>query len=272
MEPTLAPLGYKLLFALAIFVAGWAGGWIPLRGSGEGKNDRFTSWGNAFAAGIFLGTGLIHLLGEAQVAWTELGWTYPVAPLLAVCGFMITLLFEHVLIPHEAHHLVHAHSGEPLSGPEIERLASARYPYVLLFTLSVHSVLAGLALGVQDSLSGAFFIFVAIIAHKSTAAFSLGISLARSRVPLHRSRRHVLVFSLTTPIGIVLGAAASHLFRSAVGAYFDATFLALAAGTFLYIAAVDIIQDEFLRAGGRLAKWLWAAAAVALMALLSRWI
>ena len=62
------------------------------------------------------------------------------------------------------------------------------------------------------------------------------------------------------------------MLRTAVGAYFDATFLALAAGTFIYISAVDIIQDEFLRAGGRFAKWLFAAAAIALMALLSRWI
>lgn len=268
----MTPLATKLVFALVIFLAGWAGGWIPLRrGPGEG-GGRFTSWGNAFAAGVFLGTGLIHMLGEAQTAWVELGWTYPMAPLLAACGFMLTLLFEHVLIPHEAHHVVHAHSGEPLSGHEIERLASARYPYTVLLTLSVHSVLAGIALGAQDSSAGAFFIFLAIIAHKSTAAFSLGVSLARSSAPLRRSRRHILLFSLTTPLGIVLGALAGQLLRSVVGGYFDAAFLALAAGTFLYIAAVDIIQDEFLRAGGRLAKWLWAAAAVALMALLSRWI
>ena len=270
----MAPLGIKLAYALAIFLAGWAGGWIPLRrGAGEGGGT-FTSWGNAFAAGVFLGTGLIHMLGEAQIAWTDLGWTYPMAPLLAAGGFMITLLFEHVLIPHEAHHVVHAHSGEPLSEHEIERLASAaRYPYTLLLTLSVHSVLAGIALGAQDSLAGAFFIFLAIVAHKSTAAFSLGVSLARSSAPLRRSRRLVLIFATTTPLGIILGALAGRMLRSAVGGYFDATFLALAAaGTFLYIAAVDIIQDEFLKAGGRLAKWLWAAFAVALMALLSGWI
>ena len=268
----MTPLGTKLAFALVIFFAGWVGGWIPLRRGTGGDGGRFTSWGNAFAAGVFLGTGLIHMLGEAQAAWTSLGWTYPIAPLLAATGFMITLLFEHVLIPHEAHHLVHAHSGEPLSEHEIEQLASARYPYTLLLTLSVHSVLAGIALGAQESLGGAFFIFLAIIAHKSTAAFSLGVSLARSSTALGRSRRLVLIFATTTPMGIVLGVLAGRMLRDIAGGYFDATFLALAAGTFLYIAAVDIIQDEFLKAGGRLAKWLWAAAAVALMALLSRWI
>ena len=51
-----------------------------------------------------------------------------------------------------------------------------------------------------------------------------------------------------------------------------AAFLALAAGTFIYISTLDILQDEFLRPGSRWAKWLSAALAVALMALLSLWV
>ncbi len=262
----------KLIFTLVIFFAGWLGGWIPLRGAKADSGGRFMNWGNAFAAGVFLGTGLIHMLSEAQVAWADLGWSYPMAPLLATTGFMITLLFEHVLVSPEAHHVVHAHSGEPLPDDELRRLSSPRYPYTLLLALSIHSVLAGIALGVQTSISGAFYIFLAIIAHKSTAAFALGVALSRAQVSRTRARSLVIWFALTTPMGIILGATVSSLLRTAVGAYFDATFMALAAGTFIYISAVDIIQDEFLRAGGRFVKWLFAAGAVALMALLSAWI
>ncbi len=263
---------FKILLSVVIFLAGWVGGWLPLKRGAEAEGSRFMSWGNAFAAGVFLGTGLIHLLGAAHRAWLELGWTYPMAPLLAACGFMVTLLVEHVLVPQSAHEIVHAHSGDQLPQQQVDRLASGPYPSTLLLALSIHSVLAGVALGVQQAVVGAIYIFVAIIAHKSAAAFALGVTLARSSVPLRRAQVLVVFFALTTPVGIFVGATMGYLLRSAVGDYFDATFVALAAGTFIYIAAVDIIQDEFLRAGGRLAKWLFAAAAVALMALLSRWI
>jgi zinc transporter 1/2/3 len=77
---------------------------------------------------------------------------------------------------------------------------------------------------------------------------------------------------MATPLGILAGALVRDLLRSVAGQYFDAAFLALAGGTFLYIASMDILQDEFLHAGGRFAKWLWAVAAIALTALLSIWI
>ena len=43
-------------------------------------------------------------------------------------------------------------------------------------------------------------------------------------------------------------------------------------GIGLIHSALDILQDEFLRPGSRWAKWLSAALAVALMALLPRWV
>jgi len=71
---------------------------------------------------------------------------------------------------------------------------------------------------------------------------------------------------------VALGALVSGLLRSTAGSYFEATFLALAGGTFIYIAAVDILQDELLQTGSRFAKWLVAALGVAVTAVLSIWV
>ena len=266
------PVVAKVAFAGVIFLAAVLGGLIPLSGRQGSRRSHFMSWGNAFAAGIFLGTGLIHMLGEATQAWVALGWTYPMPLLLAAVGFMLFLLIEHVLLPADAHSVAHAHSGHELPSEEVERLTGTGIPHALLLALSIHSVIAGVALGGQGSFAGAFYIFIAIVAHKSSAAFALGIALRRSSVAPQRARWLIGLFSLATPAGILAGALVSGLLRSVAGQYFDATFLALAGGTFLYIASMDILQDEFLHASGRLAKWLWAVGAIGLTALLSIWI
>ena len=55
--------------------------------------------------------------------------------------------------------------------------------YAVVTTLAVHSFLAGLALGAEAELSGVLVIFLAILAHKSTAGFALGVSLVRNQIP-----------------------------------------------------------------------------------------
>ena len=141
----MCPLLAKLAFAAIIFLAAVVGGILPLTGRRGSPRSRFMSWGNAFAAGIFLGTGLIHMLGEAGRAWAELGWSYPMPLLLAAVGFMLFLLVEHVLLPSDAHSVAHAHSGHALPTEEVERLTGTGIPHALLLALSIHSVIAARA-------------------------------------------------------------------------------------------------------------------------------
>lgn len=261
----------KLFFAAAIFAAAWLGGKLPSLVEARGSS-RLLGWCTSFAAGIFLGFGLIHLLGEARETWVDLGYSATLAPGIAGLGFMAILLLEHVLLPPAAHHAVHAHSGEPLGPEAAGPLAANRVPWTLLLALSIHSILAGLALGAERSLVGAAFIFVAIVAHKWSAAFALGISLVKNGIGAERSRRLLLLFAASTPIGIAFGAASAGLLSSSPGRTFDAGFGSLAAGAFVYIGATDVLQDESHNAGARLAKWLVAAVGVALTAVLSIWV
>ena len=264
-------LTIKLLLLLAVFVAAFAGGLVPLAHRG-GPDSRFLSRGNSFAAGIFLGSGLIHMLGEAQSAWRALGWEYPMAHALAAAAFAGILLFEHVLLPESAHQLVHAHPHEgEAPARAVEPEAEGAKAYLLTAALSIHSVVAGIALGAQDVVGSVVVISVAILAHKSTEGFALGAKLAGDD-RRSRARPLLLFFSLMTPAGIVLGILVSRWLAPPVEHLFDAAFLALAAGTFLYIASLDVLQDEFLRPGDRLAKWLAAAAGLAVTAVLAIWI
>ena len=276
----------KLVLLVVILASGWIGGLIPLRRA-SAQSPRFLSLGNAFAAGIFLGIGLIHMLEDASKTWSEsLGWSYPMGLVLAGGAFLILLWFEHVALPGRLHHAVHEpggvisdlHHAQPPSDELVDehRLhaqhVSRLYPYALIVALSIHSLIAGIAMGAQRTLANVVLIFVAIAAHKSTAGFALGVSLARNQVHRRRALGLIGLFATITPIGIVGGLLVTNALDGHGQTIFDAVFLALAAGSFIYIAAFDIIRDEFLQPGPRAVKWLLAATGYGLMGLLALWL
>lgn len=261
-------LAFKVLAVFLIFVAGWLGGSIPLWRRHPPGDSLWLSCGNALSAGVFLGIGLIHLLPDADAAWRQLGYAYPVGFALAAAAFALILLFEHVLLPESAHAMTHAHAGEGLPKIEPASKTTPGYVYGLLLGLSFHSVLAGIALGLQPKVTEAAAILVAILAHKATEGLALGLSLSQSRELAH-SKRLVVAFAVTTPLGVLLGALGRSVLETGAGLTFDALVSSLAAGTFFYIASMDMLQDELLKPGSRWAKWLFATLGLILTGLLA---
>lgn len=262
--------GVKLALLITILAAGAAGGALPLLRRDAARNDRLLGWGNAFAAGVFLAAGIVHMLPEADRVWAGLGWDYPMAFTLAGFAFAFMLLVEHVLLPEQAHEEVHTPSGERFA-----RIAEQHHDvlsaYAVLTALSIHALLAGLALGAEADLARALVISVAIIAHKTAAGFALGVSLARSHIPTAQSWKLIALFASATPLGGLLGAIVGETVEGRLGATLEATFLSIAAGTFIYVATFDILRDEFPAPGGRFAKWLVLTAGIAAMSLLALW-
>lgn len=91
---------FKLVAILAIFAVALIGGLAPLLVKESPGTARFFSLGNCLAGGVFLATGLIHMLPDGLAALEEGG----VAPershfaiaLLAVIGFAGALFAERV--------------------------------------------------------------------------------------------------------------------------------------------------------------------------------
>jgi zinc transporter 1/2/3 len=264
-------IAIKLMFMLAVLVAGALGGALPLRASGELRTGRFLGLGNATAAGVFLGAGLIHMLPDADETWRSLGFDYPMAFALATLAFVLMLLFEHVLLPDSAHQAMHAPSNE-LFSHVIAHSHGGFEAYAVLTALSVHSFLAGAALGAQAQLAGAVVIFTAIMVHKSMAGFALGVSLVRSGLTSRRSWQLLGLFSVMTPLGVVLGASLGESLQGRAQQIAQASLQALGAGTFAYVATMDILRDELLVPGGRGSKWLLVFCGAGSMALLAIWV
>lgn len=107
---------------------------------------------DALAAGIFLGAGLIHMLPDSAQGYMIYGANYPWP--FVICGATIM--------------------GLAL----LERLAwgsgrSAAPALAAATALAAHSFLAGAALGATSRQTAILVLFLALIAHKGAASFSL---------------------------------------------------------------------------------------------------
>jgi len=214
------------------------------------------------AGGFFLGAALLHLLPEAQESLEILDGAIPWAMVFCLVGFLLILFLEKLVISGD-HHAPHATT---LSGK------SPLYPYVLTIVLSLHSVIAGYALGAGGTMNMVMIIFAAEISHKLSAAFALGVSLVRSGIETSRLRRVLLLFALMTPLGIGLGEFVSSRIQGETSTVVSSIINAIAAGTFLYVAIVDILHEEFESIERRWVKFALLMGGLGFMALLSIWV
>lgn len=254
-------LTLKLVSILLVFAAGFFSGLLPLRMGRIASGGHWFGIGNACAGGIFLGVGLIHMLPDATQGFACLlpQMAYPLAPLICAIGFGLFLLMEKVFLGGSAAVIKGA-------GVAVNPLTA----YSLAIVLSVHSLIAGLALGAERTHGQALILLAAIMAHKGAAAFALGVTLHRSGMPSRRTAGVIALFACMTPLGIAVGAGLDELLSGREALLFTSVFDALAAATFLYVAAMDILSHEFAhrdRAGLKFVGFSFGLAVAALVAI-----
>ena len=255
---------FKTVAFVAVFLTGLAGGIVSIRLAAAAGARRWFSWGNAFSGGVFLGAGLIHVLPDSFDGFASIPEIpdFPWAGLICGCGFLLVLFIEKIAV--RSHHAA-AESADAGEGASLT-------PYVLTLVLSIHSIIAGVALGAEETVVKALAILLAVVAHKGSAAFALGVSLNRGRVPRARVLKIIVLFCLMTPIGIVLGSLLRSALTGAADQAFESVFDALAAGTFLYVAGLEVIEEEFKDTHGRWSKFILVIAGLGFMALLALWL
>lgn len=197
-------------------------------------SERLFSLGNAFAGGLFLGVGFIHLLPEGieQLAGYS---TFPSGAFAATLGFAVMLLLDRILFADDSIESIHEHSDD-----------QTLHAYVLITMLSVHSVVAGIALGLETSVAGFIAIMIGIVFHKGPEAFALMVCALSSGISTRSQWWFLGLFSVMAPAGLVIGVTSGFIFLEAGETYriLQGFFNVFAAGTFIYIAIIDIINKE----------------------------
>ena len=208
----------KLFFILVILFTTLIAGAYPLLKKMRSSVRCDFPVGNALSAGIFLGASLLHMLSDATDGFVQQGYHYPFAFLLAGLMFLLLLLFEH--IGREIYH----HNKE------------AAFAILAMIMLSVHSFLAGAALGVSASLAVTTVIAIAILAHKWAAGFALSIQLSKSNLSFGLGIALFIIFTLMVPLGVIFGQVM--LLSVPYHQLIEPIFMAMSAGTFLYLGTL----------------------------------
>ena len=125
-------------------------------------------------------------------------------------------------------------------------------PYILLIALSIHGSIEGIALGVMNSLKDCSILFTAILLHKWAESFALGISFYKSGTEKNNYIYMIFLFTLFGPLGIIIG-----MIFSDAGFLIKGIMLGISGGTFIYVAASEIIVEEFSLSKKINIKYLW---------------
>ena len=212
-----------LLIALAASVATFIGGSFALRF----RDKLHLILG--FSAGAVAGVALFDLLPEA----IELGAAYhtPAAIALFVAlGFFGYFILDRLI-------LLHTHEEDSEENGNRHRGAFGA------LTLAAHSFLDGMAIGIgfQASVAVGIVVTAAVLTHD----FSDGINTVNLVLKNGGTWRQAFRWLLADAAAPLLGAASTLLFvipESAIG-----LVLAVFVGTFLYLAAADLIPESHHR-------------------------
>lgn len=195
------------------------------------------------------------MLSDASVSFAELGYVYPFSTFLAGVSFLFMLSLEHIC--RELRERSGTHSNWVV--------------WIAALMLSIHSLLAGAALGLANNLSSISLIFIAIIVHKWAESFSLAVEVNKARLGLRVRWMIFSLFSIMTPLGVFVGTQVSG--EEALSGAWEAVFTALSAGTFIYIGTLHgLTQSAMIKRCCNLREFVFVIFGFLLMASVASWL
>ena len=176
-----------------------------------------------------------------------------------LAGFLLMLILEGSGIGHAVHEEHHDHDLDH----NHSHVHHGSAGWMLVLGLSLHAVTDGLAIGAaaaSGSVSITATVALAVLIHKGPAAFSLGVFSLHERTERKESIRDVVIFSLATPVMILI----SYFALENLETHLIGLAMLFSAGTFLYVATVDTLPDIHNPETGRKAM-LYVLLGVAIM-------
>ncbi|MFH1394547.1 MAG: ZIP family metal transporter [Candidatus Omnitrophota bacterium] len=226
---------FKWFSIFIIFFVAVLGGYYPLVKRDKSRGKKGLPTGESFTAGVFLALSLVIMLpaGLHLFGMSFPDINYPLAAIFVIASFLFLLALEQL-----SANLKQKEEGDLIfSGPII--------PVIMTIMIAIPSFLLGSAIGISPALQ-AEFILVAVLVHKGSAGFGLALTMARSTLTRMQTYFLYLLFALSTPFGIFVGADISKFLRGDTIVIVKAVILSLAAGVFLYMSTVHGLRRTAL--------------------------
>ena len=210
--------------AISLFAVSLGGALLPLH---RRWSERGLHGFVAVAAGVFLGTVFLHLFPHLAGSGSGHGGESLAPWAAALAGLLLLFAVERVWLPST--------SGPAASDPH-------RALWVATWVgLGMHSLAEGIALpALLEDAAVRTQLLLSIFVHKATEAFSLATVMRLAGLPGPQSVLFLVAFALISPFGIFLGGELTEL-----GGGLDRILTGFACGTFLYVAACDLLPEVF---------------------------
>ncbi|DBA78801.1 TPA: hypothetical protein ACH3X1_008697 [Trebouxia sp. C0004] len=225
----------------------------------------------AFAAGVVLTTGYVHVLGDAFPILTDpclgLSTTYPWAMTIATAASLFTFNLEWIL--HKTFHQRLMRDAErfdaeaPLpaartdSNDDVAKAADRKVRLtaiqhgVISYTFEAgiifHSIFIGITLGISSNADTVRSLMIALFFHQGNEGLALGVLFVKAG---YNRVKYVLLaaaFILVTPLGVAIGIGVSNNYngesKAALGT--EGVFDAVSAGILIYNGLCDLILPTF---------------------------
>ena len=222
----------------------------------EDWSRRYSSVLVSFSAGVLLGVGFLHILPESMELTTR-------APLFILLAFILFYFFEHHLLIHAGHEEQH-HINLEIADCH-DGCCSRPHPmgWVAFLGMGLHSLIDGVIIGTGFEVSQDLGLLAAlgVIAHEVPEGIAMIAILLHYGWQRKRAIQLTAFVALATPLAAFLTfATVNDLSRPLLG-----NLLAVAGGSFIYIAASDLIPEShrsrglsatLALCGGILLAWL----------------
>ncbi|KAF8408586.1 hypothetical protein HHK36_004649 [Tetracentron sinense] len=277
-------LKFKLVAFASILVASAIGVCLPIFGKKipalRPENDIFFMI-KAFAAGVILATGFIHVLPDAfenltspciaENPWGNFPFTGFIAMMSAIGTLMVDTFAasyynrshfnkaqpvivdeEHASHVHVHTHATHGHAhgsafvSEDSGSSDLVR--NRVISQVLELGIVVHSVIIGISLGASESPNTIKPLVAALTFHQFFEGMGLGGCISQAKFKSRGVAIMAIFFSLTTPIGIAIGIGISKVYdeNSPTALIVEGIFNSASAGILIYMALVDLLAADFM--------------------------
>nr|AFN88220.1 zinc transporter protein [Phaseolus vulgaris] len=226
----------------------------------------------AFAAGVILSTGFIHVLPDAfekltppslcDHPWDDFSFAGFVAMLAAIGTLMVdslaTAYFKKSTIRDmdgvvdeedlHNHHATHSHAPASMASPSTDLLRHRVVSQVLELGIVVHSVIIGISLGASENPKTIRPLIAALTFHQFFEGMGLGGCISQARLKRRAVIIMALFFSLTTPVGIAIGMIISGGYEedSPRALIVEGILNAASAGILIYMSLVDLLAPDLM--------------------------
>lgn len=230
--------------------------WFNKKHSKSNSKRNYISNLNCFGGGVFVGGCLLDLYPDVvhhinETLKSKFNYPneneYPIAEICIVFSFFLILFLEQSILTFRSK-IEKKKTNCLLESNEIQTAEgdlSMNRNLLMMFSLVIHSIFEGIAIGSLGDNSTVIQLSFAIFIHKSIIALSFTFKLMSKGT--HRwIYLCCFVFSCSTPFGIVIMLTMQRVFAANKSIEIVNDLLrAFSCGTFFYITFVDILPNEF---------------------------